>query len=102
MGRSKPAPNLFLSALEAVGCAPEEACMVGDRIDNDIRPAKKLGMNEYRAKLYAGGVKNIDADALSDAYLEAYDCLVSLHSTAFEPYTQMRTLLCRILPSLRG
>jgi FMN phosphatase YigB (HAD superfamily) len=50
MGRSKPAPDLFLSALEAVGCAPEEACMVGDRIDNDIRPAKKLGMMTVRLR----------------------------------------------------
>ena len=50
MGCSKPAPNLFLSALEAVGCAPEEACMVGDRIDNDIRPAKKLGMVTVRLR----------------------------------------------------
>ena len=50
MGCSKPAPNLFLSALEAVGCAPEEACMVGDRIDNDIRPAKKLGMMTVRLR----------------------------------------------------
>jgi HAD superfamily hydrolase (TIGR01549 family) len=50
MGRSKPAPDLFLSALNAVGCAPEEACMVGDRIDNDIRPAKKLGMMTVRLR----------------------------------------------------
>ena len=50
MGRSKPAPDLFLSALGAVGCAPEEACMVGDRIDNDIRPAKKLGMMTVRLR----------------------------------------------------
>ncbi len=50
MGRSKPAPDLFLSALDALGCAPEEACMVGDRIDNDIRPAKKLGMKTVRVR----------------------------------------------------
>lgn len=50
MGRSKPAPDLFLSALNAVGCAPEEACMVGDRVDNDIRPAKKLGMMTVRLR----------------------------------------------------
>lgn len=50
MGRSKPAPDLFLSALEALGCSPEEACMVGDRIDNDIRPAKKLGMMTVRLR----------------------------------------------------
>ena len=50
MGRSKPAPDLFLSALNAVGCQPEEACMVGDRIDNDIRPAKRLGMMTVRVR----------------------------------------------------
>ncbi len=50
MGRAKPAPDLFLSALEAVGCRPEEACMVGDRIDNDIRPPKKLGMKAVRIR----------------------------------------------------
>ena len=50
MGRSKPAPDLFLSALDALGCTPAEACMVGDRIDNDIRPAKKLGMMTVRVR----------------------------------------------------
>lgn len=50
MGRSKPAADLFLSALDAVGCKAEEACMVGDRIDNDIRPAKKLGMMTVRLR----------------------------------------------------
>lgn len=50
MGRSKPSPDLFLSALNAVGCSPEEACMVGDRADNDIRPAKALGMKTVRIR----------------------------------------------------
>lgn len=50
MGRSKPAPDLFLSALDTLGCAPGEACMVGDRIDNDIRPAKRLGMKTIRLR----------------------------------------------------
>jgi len=50
MGRSKPAPDLFLSALKTLGCKPEAACMVGDRIDNDIRPAKKLGMMTVRIR----------------------------------------------------
>jgi len=30
--------------LERAGCKPEEAVMIGDRIDNDIVPAKSLGM----------------------------------------------------------
>ena len=31
-------------ALERGGCKPEEAVMIGDRVDNDIIPAKALGM----------------------------------------------------------
>ncbi|MGM9642615.1 MAG: HAD family hydrolase [Eubacteriales bacterium] len=50
MGKAKPSPDLFLSALDAVGCRPEEACMVGDRIDNDIRTPKKLGMKAVRIR----------------------------------------------------
>lgn len=44
LGVAKPDPEIFLRALEMAGCAPEEAVMVGDRLDNDIYPAKKLGM----------------------------------------------------------
>lgn len=50
LGRSKPSPELFLSALENLDCAAEDACMVGDRIDNDIRPAKRLGMRTVRVR----------------------------------------------------
>jgi HAD superfamily hydrolase (TIGR01549 family) len=40
----KPDPAIFRWALAQAGCAPEEAVMVGDRIDNDILPARQLGM----------------------------------------------------------
>ncbi|MGD9885907.1 MAG: HAD family hydrolase [Reyranella sp.] len=43
-GFSKPDPRAFLTAAEALGVAPDECIMVGDRIDNDIVPAKALGM----------------------------------------------------------
>lgn len=43
-GVSKPDPALFRTALERAGCPPERALMVGDRLDNDIVPAKALGM----------------------------------------------------------
>lgn len=43
-GVAKPDRRIFLLALEKAGCAPEEACMVGDRLDNDIAPAASLGM----------------------------------------------------------
>ena len=43
-GLSKPDPRAFQVAAETLG-APASACiMVGDRIDNDIAPAKALGM----------------------------------------------------------
>ena len=32
------------------GCKPEEAVMIGDRLDYDIRPAKELGMRTIRIR----------------------------------------------------
>ena len=43
-GVSKPDRRIFEIALERSGCKPENAVMIGDRIDNDIVPAKQLGM----------------------------------------------------------
>lgn len=44
IGLEKPAPGIFRWALDKAGCRAEEAVMVGDRVDNDIAPANKLGM----------------------------------------------------------
>jgi HAD superfamily hydrolase (TIGR01549 family) len=44
VGFSKPDPRLFRYVLEQADCRPEEAMMVGDRLDNDILPAQKLGL----------------------------------------------------------
>lgn len=43
-GVAKPDSAIFKIALEKSGCKPENAAMIGDRLDNDIIPAKKLGM----------------------------------------------------------
>lgn len=43
-GVSKPDAAIFNIALERAGCNAQNAVMVGDRLDNDIAPAKKLGM----------------------------------------------------------
>lgn len=43
-GYRKPDVRLFLRACEDLGVSPEECVMVGDRIDNDISPARLLGM----------------------------------------------------------
>lgn len=49
-GFSKPDERLFFAALRKSGCAPKNAVMVGDRLDNDIMPAKKLGFQTVRVK----------------------------------------------------
>lgn len=41
---SKPDRRIFEIALRRANCLPEEAVMIGDRLDNDIAPAKALGM----------------------------------------------------------
>ncbi|MBQ9680145.1 MAG: HAD family hydrolase [Ruminococcus sp.] len=43
-GVAKPDLRIFQIAIDRSNCKPEEAVMVGDRIDNDILPAKKIGM----------------------------------------------------------
>lgn len=43
-GFAKPDERIFLRALKSAGCLPQNAVMVGDRLDNDIAPAKKLLM----------------------------------------------------------
>ena len=43
LGLSKPDPKIFVGALSQARCKPEEAVMIGDRIDNDIGPAKAQG-----------------------------------------------------------
>jgi HAD superfamily hydrolase (TIGR01662 family) len=51
-GYRKPDVRLFLRACEDLGVTPDECIMVGDRIDNDIVPARWLGM---RAVLFRTG-----------------------------------------------
>jgi HAD superfamily hydrolase (TIGR01549 family) len=43
-GLRKPDVRLFLRACQDLGVEPADCIMVGDRIDNDIVPAKLLGM----------------------------------------------------------
>jgi len=43
-GVTKPDLRIFQIALDRANCKPEKALMVGDRIDNDIVPANKIGM----------------------------------------------------------
>ena len=43
-GVAKPDLKLFEAALKRAECKPQNTAMVGDRLDNDIAPAHKIGM----------------------------------------------------------
>lgn len=49
-GVSKPDLEIFKMALDKAGCIPAETYMVGDRLDNDIEPASKIGMHTIWVK----------------------------------------------------
>lgn len=44
-GVAKPDLEIFKRALQNAGCKPEDAYMIGDRLDNDIKPAAEIGMH---------------------------------------------------------
>ena len=50
IGYAKPDKEIFEKAFELAGCTAEESVMVGDRLDNDIIPAKAIGMKTVWVK----------------------------------------------------
>ncbi|MGH3047088.1 MAG: HAD family hydrolase, partial [Gaiellaceae bacterium] len=43
-GIEKPAPGFFARIAAEAGVSAEEIAYVGDRVDNDVRPARAAGM----------------------------------------------------------
>jgi putative hydrolase of the HAD superfamily len=64
VGLAKPDPAIFELALQQASCPPDKVVMIGDRIDNDIRPAKAAGWQTIRLQAgYAAGQQpRTDAD----------------------------------------
>lgn len=58
-GVAKPDKRIFEIALKRANCEPGNAIMIGDRIDNDIIPAKSLGMHTIWVKQGYGRYWNI-------------------------------------------
>lgn len=75
-GVAKPDARIFEIALERAGCQSKEALMIGDRIDNDIIPAKALGMGTVRVRQGFGKYWNITGDKEKADY--EIDCLTEL------------------------
>ena len=75
LGIAKPDRLIFEKAFEMAGCHPNEAMMVGDRLDNDIIPAKELGMKTVWIRKGLAMYQNIElgngiADWIIDNLLE--------------------------------
>lgn len=60
-GVAKPDLRIFQIALERANCKPEEAVMVGDRLDNDIIPANKIGITTVWIKQGFASFVNLKA-----------------------------------------
>ena len=69
-GVAKPDKKIFEIALERGNCKPNNAVMIGDRIDNDIIPAKLLGMHTIWIKQGFGQYCNVTQE------VEKADCVV--------------------------
>ncbi|MCA1812175.1 MAG: HAD family hydrolase [Halobacteriales archaeon] len=59
-GHWKPSPEAFLHVLGKLGVAAEEAVMVGDSLDFDIEPARRLGMRTVWVDPAAGAHPSAD------------------------------------------
>ncbi|MGN1202555.1 MAG: HAD family hydrolase [Eubacterium sp.] len=55
-GVAKPDLRIFEIALSKADCKADESVMVGDRLDNDIVPANKIGMKTVWIKQSLGGL----------------------------------------------
>lgn len=78
-GFSKPDSRLFLLALKQAGCRPEQAVMIGDRLDNDIYPANALGFITVRIVQGYGGLQIPKSPAYEpDFTIDALDRLLDL------------------------
>ena len=91
-GLAKPDPQIFAAALYQAQCEPEEALMIGDRLDNDIAPAKSQGWNTVRVRQGFSrfqGPRNryempdIDISGIA----ELSDCLTSMATTRRHKFT---------------
>lgn len=85
LGVEKPDPAIFLWALRQGGCSPDHAVMIGDRIDNDILPAKQLGMQTVRMLTGPAAVyrpADDPADATADRLSDLLNVFFSYTATA--------------------
>ena len=75
----KPDIRIFEYALGKANCKPQEACMIGDRLDNDVLPAKSLGMKTVWIKQGFGALqKPATKDEEPDYTIEKLPALLEI------------------------
>lgn len=78
-GVAKPDLRIFQIALDRANCKPEKALMVGNRIDNDIVPANKIGMKTIWIKQGFGKYCEPKTEKEQPAYtVESLNELISI------------------------
>ena len=79
VGYAKPDKRIFEKVLEMAGCTARESVMVGDRLDNDIIPAKALGMKtvwiknglaQYQSEELGKDIADVQIASLSELLVE--------------------------------
>ena len=67
-GSRKPDSGIYRKALDLLECAPNEAIMVGDRVDTDIAGANMMGMTSILCRWN----ERYPAEEKDDSYLPDY------------------------------
>lgn len=82
LGRSKPDPLVFHSALEQLNVLPHQAVHIGDLRHTDIFGAREVGMGTIR---YAGVRDDLDSEyPEADVVIKTYDALLHYFLCLFE------------------
>ncbi|MGN1421139.1 MAG: HAD family hydrolase [Eubacterium sp.] len=78
-GCAKPDLKIFQIAIERAKCKPNEAVMIGDRLDNDIIPAKKMGMKTVWVRQGFAKYQSVTSEAETpDFTVEAIKDIIEL------------------------
>lgn len=76
IGYSKPSPTIFRETLRMTGATAEKCFMIGDKLTNDVAPAKKLGFHTVWVKQEYGGMNRITDDSMKpDFSVETFSAL---------------------------
>jgi HAD superfamily hydrolase (TIGR01549 family) len=85
MGVAKPEPAFFARTLELIGGPPAaQVAYVGDRVDNDVRPAAAAGMRAVWIRRGPWGFLHSDRDGVANLEVRSLDELVERIAEAWE------------------